>query len=834
MNRGNDTSGHLLFGLIALQNGLIDQSRLVAAFQAWALDKARPLAEHLVTRGDLDAEQRAGVEAMVALHLKKHGGDVERSLAAVPAVPSARRGLGGLEDPDLAASLAVLAPGGDDRTQDHTPGPTAVHSRVTLAEADADEGVIRAPASEVPLDGAAGRYESLGEIARGGMGAVLKARDPALGRDLALKVLLDRHRERTDLVDRFVEEAQICGQLQHPGVVPVYELGTLGDRRPFFTMKLVKGRTLAALLEERTEPDLPRFLSIFEAICQTVAYAHARGVIHRDLKPSNVMVGAFGEVQVMDWGLAKVLPRGGKAARGDRPPPDETVVATLRSQGDSELSQAGSVLGTPAYMAPEQARGETDRVDRRADVFALGSILCEILTGRPAFTGGSAREILTTAGRGDTGDALARLADCGADADLLALARDCLAADPADRPTDAGIVAARMTAYLAGVQERLREAELARAAEAARAREAEAKAAAERRARRLTAALAATVLVAAGLVGAGWRWVELQQIERARRATDRVNQALREATRLRGLAQGAAVGDTAPWAVAASAAERARDLLEPGVEPGLRRHVEDLAGELAGEQKQAEADADAERRDRRLLDTLVEIRSAEADDRGGRSTDTAYAEAFRAAGYDAAGRPVAEVAAAIRSRPSAVAVALAAAIDDWTAIRREKGRAGAAALTALARAVDPDPWRDGLRDALDRPDRQARLATLRKLADTAPFEALGPVSLHLLGRALSGAGDPAGPRPCCGGPSGGTRATSGSAMTSPAPWRSWRGGPRRSATTRRRGRSGRRRPTTWRMPCGSRARGTRRSRSSKTSVGSAPTTCGISAAWPRP
>src|SRR5262249_45122461 len=242
----------------------------------------------------------------------------------------------------------------------------------------ADEGVILTPTAEVPLDGAAGRYEFLGEIARGGMGAVLKARDPALGRDLALKILLDRHRERTDLVDRFVEEAQICGQLQHPGAVPVYELGPRGDRRPFFTMKLVKGRTLATLLEERTEPDLPRFLSIFEAVCQTVAYAHARGVIHRDLKPSNVMVGSFGEVQVMDWGLAKVLPRDGEKARAERAAPTETVVATLRSQEDSDLSQAGSVLGTPAYMAPEQARGETGVVDRRADVFALGSILCEI------------------------------------------------------------------------------------------------------------------------------------------------------------------------------------------------------------------------------------------------------------------------------------------------------------------------------------------------------------------------------------------------------------------------------------------------------------------------
>src|SRR5262249_11280301 len=158
-----------------------------------------------------------------------------------------------------------------------------------------------------------------------------------------------------EMVRRFVEEAQIGGQLQHPGVVPIYELGTFADRRPFFSMKLVKGRTLAELLSERESPrdDLPRFLALFLQVAQTVAYAHARGVIHRDLKPSNVMVGAFGEVQVMDWGLAKVLPRGGLVddAQAGKARREETVIATARSGSkDSDLSRAGSVMGTPAYM----------------------------------------------------------------------------------------------------------------------------------------------------------------------------------------------------------------------------------------------------------------------------------------------------------------------------------------------------------------------------------------------------------------------------------------------------------------------------------------------------
>ena len=751
----------LLFGLIALQNGLIDQGQLVAGFQAWTLDKGRPLAEHLAARGEFDAEDRDAVEALVARHLKKHGGSAAKSLAAIPAARSTQRSLAGLDDPELAASLADLPIGDSDCTIDAVPvaadgvgvlarlsSEMGTLSRVVLPDTDQQD---RRPVEggrdgESQVPGSAGRYRLLGEIARGGMGAVHRGRDIDLGRDLALKILLDRHRDRPDLVGRFVEEAQICGQLQHPGIVPVYELGTLADKRPFFAMKLVKGRTLAELLAEvAAGSDLPRFLSIFEAICQTVAYAHARSVIHRDLKPSNVMVGSFGEVQVMDWGLAKVLPKAGEAPVPE-PVPHETIVATARSGGDSDLSEAGSVLGTPAYMAPEQARGELESVDRRADVFALGSILCEILTGQPAFVGGSLREVLGLASRGDTADALARLDACGADGELLALARNCLAIDANDRPADAGNVAGRLTSHLAGVQERLRHAELSRAAESARAEEAEAKASAERRARRLTAALAVTVVLAGVLGGAGIRWVELQRLERVQLAGERVHHALRQATRLRGLAQGAPVGDLGPWQVATVAAGKARDLLEPGIEPALRKQVEELVAETTVERKAAEAASLAADRDRILLDQFVDIRSAEADDRGGWATDAAYADAFREAGLDVAALNPAEAAKRIKSRPPGVAEVLATALDDWAAIRRDrkKDHAGAAILSALAAAADPDPWRLGLRRALDLPEKEARLEALRTLAKAATFDTPGPISLDLLGRALKGAGDPAG------------------------------------------------------------------------------------------
>src|SRR5262249_15181745 len=157
---------------------------------------------------------------------------------------------------------------------------------------------------------------------------------------------------RTGLARRFLDEARLTAQLQHPGIPPVHDAGTLPDGRPFFAMKLIKGRTLATLLAERKDPaeDLPRFLGIFEQVCQTVAFAHSRGVIHRDLKPSNVMVGAFGEVQLMDWGLAKLL--------GTPVEEDSEHSTLLVTQAPGLSSQAGTVLGTPGYMAPEQALGQ--------------------------------------------------------------------------------------------------------------------------------------------------------------------------------------------------------------------------------------------------------------------------------------------------------------------------------------------------------------------------------------------------------------------------------------------------------------------------------------------
>ena len=252
------------------------------------------------------------------------------------------------------------------------------------------------------------RYRIDGEIARGGMGAVLKGRDPDLGRDVAVKVLREDLRDNPEMVRRFVEEAQIGGQLQHPGIVPIYELGTFADRRPFFTMKLVKGHTLADLLGGRKRPGR-RPAAVPGDLRGGLPDGGLRPRPGRDpSRPEAVERDGRqlrrGPGDGLGPGQGPAARRGRRRrARRARPPADETVIATARSgSDDSDLSQAGSVMGTPAYMAPEQARGEIDRLDERADVFALGSILCEILTGQPAFVGADFRRDPCARRRGAT------------------------------------------------------------------------------------------------------------------------------------------------------------------------------------------------------------------------------------------------------------------------------------------------------------------------------------------------------------------------------------------------------------------------------------------------
>jgi serine/threonine protein kinase len=312
------------------------------------------------------------------------------------------------------------------------------------------------------------RYELGEEIARGGMGVIYRARDKQLNRDLAIKVLRAEHQDNSELLCRFIEEAQIGAQLQHPGIVPVHELGRLPDGRPFLAMKLVQGRNLSELLAARSSPhdELPQFLKIFEQVCQALAYAHSHGVIHRDLKPSNIMVGAFGEVQVMDWGLAK--------ARGDRETlrvrqgrvvvqEVDSAVQTVRSAKPDQATHISTVIGTPAYMAPEQARGQGTLCDEGSDVFGLGAILCEILTGQPPYNGPTASDVYRQAVEADLTAARARLAavDSGTNnmVGYYELALMFLEPDRDRRPHNAQAAATAVSMVMANAQQRQRDTE---------------------------------------------------------------------------------------------------------------------------------------------------------------------------------------------------------------------------------------------------------------------------------------------------------------------------------------------------------------------------------------
>jgi hypothetical protein len=331
-------------------------------------------------------------------------------------------------------------------------------------------------------------------LGKGGMGEVYRSGDPALGRDLAIKVMKAELRGYPEVERRFLREARITGSLQHPGIVAVHNLGRLVDGRLHYTMRLVRGQTFAAILkDEASKPErLPYLLNIFEKICQAVAYAHSKHIIHRDLKPHNVMVGRFGEVQVMDWGLAKVLtPDDAATEPEERADSAGTRIPTV-ADTPVDLSRMGSGMGTPSYMPPEQALGEWDAVDERADVFALGSILCEMLTGQPAYSRADGEEVYRRAKRGDVSEALQRLQQCGADAALTTLCRACVSPNREERPRDAAVVAKRVAEHQAEVQERLRQAEIERAEAQLKAREA-------RKQRRLLIALILALLVGGAL-----------------------------------------------------------------------------------------------------------------------------------------------------------------------------------------------------------------------------------------------------------------------------------------------------------------------------------------------
>ena len=290
-----------------------------------------------------------------------------------------------------------------------------------------------------------GRYEIVEELARGGSGRILVVFDRHIGRKIAMKELLSdiskAHSNADDpqvtaIRNRFLREARVTGRLEHPSIVPVYEIGCHADGSFYYTMRLVKGTTLLSAIKKcGSASERLELLHHFYNVCNAVAYAHSKGVINRDIKPSNVMIGEFGETVVLDWGLAKIKDS------------DETVFVRHENDGVGK-TVVGQAIGTPSYMPPEQAEGNIGEIDEVSDIYSLGAILYQILTGRTPFSGRTTDEIIHKVIHEDVESAVKREKD--APPELAAIAEKALSKSKEDRYTSVGEMLDDLSAYMAG------------------------------------------------------------------------------------------------------------------------------------------------------------------------------------------------------------------------------------------------------------------------------------------------------------------------------------------------------------------------------------------------
>jgi serine/threonine protein kinase/tetratricopeptide (TPR) repeat protein len=376
---------NLLFGILAVQCDFVSKVALITAMNAWQLHKSKPLGDVLRDQGQLSPERLQELTALVAEHVRKHGDDPRQSLAALPSLPqSFWQQLAAVSDEGVQQSITWVA-----------------SQTLAWSEPDPSQAVPRTPSEKA-------RYRILRPHAKGGLGEVFVAEDAELGRNVALKEMQDRFAHDPESRERFVREAQITGGLEHPGIVPVYGLGTYADGRPFYAMRFIKGDNLKEAIKRfhgerrgvsppvgasqftggltpRRSPafdslEFRQLLQRFIDVCNAVAYAHSRGVLHRDLKPGNIMLGKYGETLVVDWGLAKPNVRSEIANDG----PGEPALQPRPVSGSS-ATVVGLALGTPAYMSPEQSAGRWDELGPASDVYSLGATLYELLIGRQPF-----------------------------------------------------------------------------------------------------------------------------------------------------------------------------------------------------------------------------------------------------------------------------------------------------------------------------------------------------------------------------------------------------------------------------------------------------------------
>jgi len=414
----------LLFSILAAQNDLIKTDELIEIGSAWAANPAKGLKERIGER--VSADDMELLERLVVRALEKHGGDIERSIRALNADELLFKTLGGavkLEEPKEEEGCACGDP---------------ICEKITL---------------ESP-----GRYTIKEEKNRGGIGKIFLAFDEHIGREIAVKELLCEgggtgsqkdsegktpSRPSKALKARFLREARVTGQLEHPSIMTVYEIGQRLDGTCYYTMPFVRGITLLQAIRANPEPaDRLNLLPRFHDLCNAMAYAHSKGVVHRDIKSENVMIGEFGETVVLDWGLAKIHGQSDIGA--------EKLEKGLELLRDAEAGKtvAGHAMGTPAYMPPEQAMGEIEEIDEKSDIYSLGAVLYEILTGQPPHTGLTAFDVIAKV----LNDPIVRAdeRDKRIPRDLAAIAEKALSRRKEDRYVSAVAMNRDVEAYLTG------------------------------------------------------------------------------------------------------------------------------------------------------------------------------------------------------------------------------------------------------------------------------------------------------------------------------------------------------------------------------------------------